>query len=81
MLELLQRRFDIPASRMTVAGYAENAPADDNETPEGRAHNRRVDMVLLSAEGQKGEPQPAPKPAAALPAPAQPKRASGKLGR
>ena len=57
---------------MTVAGYAENAPADDNSTPEGRAHNRRVDLVLLSAEGLKGEPQPAPPPP-----PAQPRRDDG----
>jgi chemotaxis protein MotB len=41
---------------MAVAGYAENAPADTNETEEGRAHNRRVDVVILSAEGMKSEP-------------------------
>jgi chemotaxis protein MotB len=81
MLELLQKRFDIPASRMIVAGYAENAPADDNDTPEGRAHNRRVDMVLLSAEGAKGEPQPAPAPTPAAAAMAHAKRAPAKLGR
>jgi chemotaxis protein MotB len=73
MLELLRQQFGIPPSRMTVAGYAENAPADDNSTPEGRARNRRVDLVLLSAEGLKGEPQPAPA--------AQPQRDTAKLGR
>ena len=56
MLELLRDRFQIPASRMAVAGYAENAPADTNETEEGRAHNRRVDLVLLSAGAQAAEP-------------------------
>uniref|UniRef100_Q02C73 OmpA/MotB domain protein n=1 Tax=Solibacter usitatus (strain Ellin6076) TaxID=234267 RepID=Q02C73_SOLUE len=56
MLELLRDRFQIPASRMAVAGYAENAPADTNETEEGRAHNRRVDLVLLSAGAQTAEP-------------------------
>src|SRR5260370_41884481 len=44
MLELLQKRFEIAPERMAVAGYAENAPTDTNETPEGRAHNRRVDL-------------------------------------
>lgn len=58
MLELLRDRFQIPASRMAVAGYADNSPADTNDTDEGRAHNRRVDLVLLSAGGQNSEPQP-----------------------
>jgi chemotaxis protein MotB len=56
MLELLQSNFHIPADRMAVAGYAENSPADTNDTEEGRAHNRRVDMVVLSAQGMKSEP-------------------------
>jgi len=56
MLELLRDRFAIPTGSMAVAGYAENAPADTNETEEGRAHNRRVDVVILSAEGMKSEP-------------------------
>jgi chemotaxis protein MotB len=56
MLELLHERYQIPTPRLSVAGYAENAPSDSNDTDEGRAHNRRVDVVLLSAEGQKTEP-------------------------
>ena len=56
MLELLRDRFQIPASRMAVAGYAENSPADTNDTEEGRAHNRRVDLVLLSAGALTAEP-------------------------
>jgi chemotaxis protein MotB len=56
MLELLRDRFQIPAARMAVAGYAENAPVDTNDTKEGRAHNRRVDLVLLSAGALKSEP-------------------------
>jgi chemotaxis protein MotB len=59
MLEVLRDRFQIPPARMAVAGYAENAPADTNETEEGRAHNRRVDLVVLSAEGQNSEPKAA----------------------
>ncbi len=57
MLELLRERFQIPTARMSIAGYAENAPADTNGTPEGRAHNRRVDVVVLSAEGMRAEPK------------------------
>jgi chemotaxis protein MotB len=68
MLEVLRDRYKISPERMCVAGYAENAPADTNETEQGRAHNRRVDVVLLSAEGLKVEPQAAPqKPSPAAP--------------
>jgi chemotaxis protein MotB len=57
MLELLRDRFQIPPSRMAIAGYAENSPSDTNDTEEGRAHNRRVDLVLLSAGALTSEPQ------------------------
>jgi len=57
MMELLRQRFNLPPERMSVAGYAENAPVDSNDTPEGRAHNRRVDLVVLSEEGERSEPK------------------------
>ncbi len=60
MLELLRDRYQIPSSRMAVAGYADNAPADTNDTEEGRAHNRRVDLVLLTIGGMAREPQAKP---------------------
>jgi len=56
MLGLLHERYGFPLERMSVAGFAENAPADTNDTEEGRAHNRRVDVVVLSAEALNGEP-------------------------
>jgi len=52
---------------MSVGGYAENAPTDTNQTASGRSHNRRVDLVVLSSEGELGEPKPAPA-AATMPA-------------
>ena len=57
MLQVLNQRYQIPFERMCVAGYAENAPSDTNDDEEGRAHNRRVDVVLLTAGGQASEPQ------------------------
>jgi chemotaxis protein MotB len=63
MMELLHQSFEIPSQRMSVGGYAENAPADTNETAEGRSHNRRVDLVVLSAEAELNEPKAAPSPA------------------
>lgn len=48
MLEVLNKKFDIPAERFAVAGYAETIPVDSNDTEEGRAHNRRVDIVIVN---------------------------------
>jgi chemotaxis protein MotB len=56
MMELFRERFGINPQRMSIAGYAESAPADTNETAEGRSRNRRVDLVVLSEEGEKSEP-------------------------
>jgi chemotaxis protein MotB len=59
MLGVLSSRFGVAEERMAVAGYADTAPADSNETEEGRARNRRVDLVLLTREGELAEPPPA----------------------
>jgi len=48
MLKLLTENFGIPSDRLAIGGYAETSPVDTNDTAEGRAHNRRVDIVLLS---------------------------------
>ncbi len=37
----------IPADRLSAAGYAEFHPVASNDTPEGRAQNRRVDLVVM----------------------------------
>ena len=36
----------IDKNRLSVAGYADNKPAATNSTEEGRAKNRRVDIVI-----------------------------------
>ena len=45
---LLLLHPNIHAEQMSVAGYAEFHPATSNATAEGRARNRRVDIVLLT---------------------------------
>jgi chemotaxis protein MotB len=57
LLELLTKRFDVAPDRISIAGYADTAPIADNETDEGRARNRRVDIVILNETGLKGEPE------------------------
>jgi chemotaxis protein MotB len=48
MLDLLITRYNVPKARMAIAGYADTAPVASNETAEGRARNRRVDIVILN---------------------------------
>lgn len=40
----------ISADRMTVSGFGATQPIADNETPEGRQQNRRVEISLVPAE-------------------------------
>lgn len=47
VLDLLANRFAIPSGRLAIAGYADTAPVSGNDTEEGRARNRRVDIVVL----------------------------------
>lgn len=39
--------FGASEARFSVAGYADTQPKFSNETTEGRAYNRRVDIVIL----------------------------------
>jgi chemotaxis protein MotB len=48
MLEVLSGKFEISVGRFAVAGYADTVPVASNDTDEGRAHNRRVDIVILN---------------------------------
>lgn len=47
---LLQRGID--ANRITAVGYGEDRPVATNDTVEGRANNRRVEIVLTPLEIQ-----------------------------
>jgi len=57
LLELLSTRFGLAKERISIAGYADTAPAASNDTEAGRAKNRRVDMVILNQQGVIAEPQ------------------------
>jgi chemotaxis protein MotB len=73
MLELLASRFGVESGRMAVVGYAETVPVESNDSEEGRAHNRRVDVVILNETGDRPEPKPAAAPPEALPSQVLPK--------
>ncbi len=37
----------IPAQRISAASFADTKPVAGNESPEGKAHNRRIDIVVI----------------------------------
>ena len=41
---------NIPADRISVSGFGATRPIADNDTPEGRQQNRRVEISLVSAD-------------------------------
>lgn len=49
LFEILTQRYGIPEDRLAVVGYGSMQPRASNETPDGRAENRRVEIVI-SAE-------------------------------
>jgi chemotaxis protein MotB len=50
VLQLFETRFGLDSSRFAVAGYAQNIPTAPNDTEEGRARNRRVEIVILGRQ-------------------------------
>ena len=48
LVRLLIQRYRFAPERLSAAGYAEYHPIASNATAQGRAQNRRVDLVILS---------------------------------
>jgi len=49
-------RKNLSPARFSASGYGEYRPIASNDTPEGRARNRRVEIVLLSSAEREREP-------------------------
>jgi chemotaxis protein MotB len=56
VVQYLTKQDDFDPSRISATGYGEYRPVADNDTAEGRKQNRRVDIVLLSEQGERNEP-------------------------
>jgi len=50
VLHYLQETVGIPGERLSACGYGEFRPVADNSMPEGRAQNRRIQIVLVPLE-------------------------------
>ena len=67
LVRLLIQRYRFSPERLSAAGYAEYHPIASNQTPTGRAQNRRVDLVILTehivtrgvmADSSRSKPSP-----------------------
>ncbi|HTI45723.1 MAG TPA: flagellar motor protein MotD [Casimicrobiaceae bacterium] len=44
----------VDAARLTASGYADNRPVESNDTPDGRARNRRVTLLIIAGPADGG---------------------------
>jgi chemotaxis protein MotB len=54
VMRLMQDNSALRPERFLIGGSADNAPVSNNETEGGRAHNRRVEVVVLDDSGIAG---------------------------
>jgi len=57
IVSYLVGRFGFSPDRLSAAGFGEFRPIASNDNPEGRARNRRVDILVMNSTFAQGEPQ------------------------
>ena len=63
VVQVMIEQFGLQATRFRVAGYADTRPIADNLSPEGRAKNRRVEIVIMDTKATgKAEQEHSPTP-------------------
>lgn len=55
LLQVLTNRFGIDESRLAVVSYGSQEPRRSNDTPDGRAENRRVEIVIVDEPLDKAD--------------------------
>jgi chemotaxis protein MotB len=58
----------VDATRLSAVSFAEFAPVADNETPQGRARNRRIEITLKPVDVETAAAAAAPPAPGAVPA-------------
>jgi chemotaxis protein MotB len=56
VVHYLQETVGIEGERLSACGFSQYRPIADNDTAEGRARNRRIQIVLVPMEGKVVEP-------------------------
>jgi len=56
VVQYLIKQDDFDPGNISATGYGQYRPVADNASEDGRQKNRRVDLVLLSEQSEKGEP-------------------------
>jgi chemotaxis protein MotB len=60
LVRLLMLKYGFAPERLSAAGYAQYHPVSSNDTPESRAQNRRVDLVIVGKVTPTKVAMPAP---------------------
>jgi chemotaxis protein MotB len=55
VIHFLQQEVGLPGNRMIAAGFGEFQPVASNATAEGRAQNRRIEILLVPFESELAE--------------------------
>lgn len=58
VLRYISEEEKVDAERLSAVAFGEHRPLDENNTPEGRAFNRRVDIVIVRDKGKKKSSHP-----------------------
>lgn len=56
VVHFLQDKVGIPGERLSASGFGEFRPVADNTTPEGKAQNRRIQIILTPMEARAVKP-------------------------
>ncbi|MGA7853458.1 MAG: response regulator [Candidatus Acidiferrales bacterium] len=56
IIKLFITKYAIAPERLSASGYGEYYPVAPNDTAEGRARNRRVDLVILNSNVERATP-------------------------
>jgi chemotaxis protein MotB len=57
LLEVLSDNYSIAEARLSVVSDGSFRPKDSNDTPDGRANNRRVEILILNETAKTVEPR------------------------